>query len=152
MENAKIYNLDSNVAIIELANILQQPTLDNLTEVIKNVNILNNDNEITEILNDTLNLSGLIEKNPTSQLEYVLNHLLKINNKTQLLWNYKVKLLSANYDKNEIERFVINEINSNLYKLPQYKINSMIRLAIVSNNFDLLKKIKTKIYEDSKKE
>ena len=140
-----IYNTETNLAIL---NIIENNRDNNIEDIKKNIEILNHDNSITEPLNDMLDLTILVDRFPNESIKYLLENLIPIRNQEQLLWNYEVKLLSQNYDPIDIENFIKNEIEKTPWKMPQYKINAMTRLAIVSNNFDALKLVKNKIQKD----
>ena len=140
-----IYNTEANLAILDIIENIRNNDIENLK---KNIEILNNDTSITEPLNNMLDLTILVDRFPNESIKYLLENLIPIRNQEQLLWNYEVKLLSQDYDPIEIENFIKNEIEKTPWKMPQYKINAMTRLAIVSNNFDALKLVKAKINVD----
>lgn len=139
------YSPKTNIALIELVENL---SINNLENVQSNINILNDDNTIDMPLNDAINIDGLINKYPNKSMEYLLTHLNKLANQERLLWNYHVRLLGEDYDIKQIEQFAEQALKTQVGPLPQYKINSLLRLSIVSNNFPLMRKIKQHIKED----
>lgn len=139
-----MYDTESTLAILNIIEDVKENDIESLKQ---NIKILNNDTMITEPLNEVLGLNILVERYPNESVKYLIENLIPLRNQEQLLWNREVILLSQDYDPMEIENFIKYNLEKHPYpwKFPQYQINSMIRLAIVANNFNILSILRDRI-------
>lgn len=139
-----MYNTESNLAILDIIKNIKENDIKSLKQ---NIEILNNDTMIIEPLNEVLGLNILVERYPNESIKYLIENLIPLRNQEQLLWNREVVLLSQYYNPIEIENFIKYNLEKHPYpwKFAQYQINSMIRLAIVSNNFNILSILRDRI-------
>lgn len=145
--------MTENEILLVVADLLIAMQTEDLEETKKLVNFLNkNFIPIDKIpnLNELVPVYSLYSDNENNESYiYVVNNLEGLTNTEQLKWNLAINLLMKKNDKIEMENFLQN-ILSSLDSLEEYQINSLIRLSIKANRYDLLKNIRDFIKEGGK--
>lgn len=96
-------------------------------------------------LNDIIVVSDLLNQYNNESFNYLIYNLNNILNAPSIQWQSEINKLSVENDHHKIEMFIQDILAEGLIKeelLPNYKINGMIRLATISQNYDLLREIK----------
>ena len=131
--------------LLVVADLLIAMQNENLEETKKLVDFLNkNFTAIDNVknLNELVPVYKLYSDNENHQSYiYVINNLNGLIGIEQLKWNLQINALITKNNKQEIEEFLLSMIPS-LSSLDEYKINSLIRLSIKINNYDILNTIR----------
>lgn len=96
-------------------------------------------------LNDIIVISDLLNQYNNESFKYLIHNLNHIFNAASIQWQSEINELSSENDYDKIESFIRKYLTEGMNSdalLPSYQINGMIRLATISQNYDLLKEIK----------
>ena len=128
---------------ISLLNAINNNDLNLTKELVENLNINFVPTEDMQNLNQLISFSDIVENKNyeiNESLEYALNNLNNVINTNIVKWNINFTKLILNKNKNDIETFILNNLNKE--QILDYEIQGLIQLCVTIDRYDLLNQIR----------
>ena len=128
---------------ISLLNAINNNDLNLTKELVENLNTNFVPTEDMRNLNQLISFSDIIENRnyeSNESLEYALNNLNNVINTNIVKWNINFTKLILNKNKNDIETFILNNLNKE--QILDYEIQGLIQLCVTIDRYDLLNQIR----------
>ena len=128
---------------ISLLNAINNNDLNLTKELVENLNTNFVPTEDMRNLNQLISFSDIIENRNyeiNESLEYALNNLNNVINTNIVKWNINFTKLILNKNKNDIETFILNNLNKE--QILDYEIQGLIQLCVTIDRYDLLNQIR----------
>lgn len=128
---------------ISLLNAINNNDLNLTKELVENLNINFVPTEDMQNLNQLISFSDIAENKNyeiNESLEYALNNLNNVINTNIVKWNINFTKLILNKNKNDIETFILNNLNKE--QILDYEIQGLIQLCVTIDRYDLLNQIR----------
>lgn len=137
--------MTENEILLTIADLLIAMQNENLEETERIVNFLNENfipNDQVKNFNELIPVYKLYSDNENNKAYiYVINNLNGLTDIEQLKWSLQINELITKNNQQEIKEFLLSTISS-LNFLNEYQVNSLIRLSIKINNYDILNTIR----------
>ena len=128
---------------ISLLNAINNNDLNLTKELVENLNTNFVPTEDMRNLNQLISFSDIVENRNyeiNESLEYALNNLNNVINTNIVKWNINFTKLILNKNKNDIETFILNNLNKE--QILDYEIQGLIQLCVTIDRYDLLNQIR----------
>lgn len=128
---------------ISLLNAINNNDLSLTKELVENLNTNFVPTEDMQNLNQLISFSDIVENRNyevNESLEYALNNLNNVINTNIVKWNINFTKLILNKNKNDIETFILNNLNKE--QILDYEIQGLIQLCVTIDRYDLLNQIR----------
>lgn len=128
---------------ISLLNAINNNDLNLTKELVENLNVNFIPTEDMKNLNQLISFSDIAENRNyeiNESLEYALNNLNNVINTNIVKWNINFTKLILNKNKNDIETFILNNLNKE--QILDYEIQGLIQLCVTIDRYDLLNQIR----------
>ena len=128
---------------ISLLNAINNNDLNLTKELVENLNTNFVPTEDMQNLNQLISFSDIVENRNyeiNESLEYALNNLNNVINTNIVKWNINFTKLILNKNKNDIETFILNNLNKE--QILDYEIQGLIQLCVTIDRYDLLNQIR----------
>ena len=128
---------------ISLLNAINNNDLNLTKELVENLNTNFVPTEDMRNLNQLISFSDIIENRnyeSNESLEYALNNINNVINTNIVKWNINFTKLILNKNKNDIETFILNNLNKE--QILDYEIQGLIQLCVTIDRYDLLNQIR----------
>lgn len=138
-------NIEQEI-MVSIINLIEDIKNNNLENAKTQVDFLNQNFSQTEdfgTLNDFIPFFDLSNLYNNETLEYAVNNLNNIYNNKKIKWNILVRNLIKTQDKQQINNF-LNEYSEE-ENLLNYQYTSLIQLAAIVDNWNILTKLREKI-------
>ena len=128
---------------ISLLNAINNNDLNLTKELVENLNTNFVPTEDMQNLNQLISFSDIVVNRNyeiKESLEYALNNLNNVINTNIVKWNINFTKLILNKNKNDIETFILNNLNKE--QILDYEIQGLIQLCVTIDRYDLLNQIR----------
>jgi hypothetical protein len=135
---------------IKAIDLLEAIKNNDLEKTINLVNWLNLNFQPVEgllTLNELISFHEILEslKKTNESFEYALYNLNGIENKDEMLWHVTIMKLVQNSNEDEIKAFILSILKNE--EVLKYQRGALVRLSVVIDDYDLLRKVRAKIAE-----